>query len=77
MTQIETEIIKITDANPSVIAIIRAMSEVMTAPAMDQTSRYGTQTSRYMIILKHDANKETVKNFIMKLGVTVVKSEFG
>lgn len=75
--KLQSEIIRITDASPEAVAIIRAMDEVMTASAMDQTSRYGTQTSRYMIILKSGANARAVKKFVQELGATIVNAEFG
>lgn len=77
MSQIQSEIIRITDTSPEAVAIIRAMDEVMTAPAMDQTSRYGASVSRYMIILKSGANTQTVKEFAQELGATIVNGEFG
>ncbi len=77
MTQIENKIIRVTDASPDIIAIIRAMDGVMTAPAMDQTSRYGTQTSRYMVILKDGADVRAIKEAIKELNATIVRSEFG
>lgn len=71
-------IIRISDSDSEMIAKIRLLNFVRSAPAVGVgASRYGTDHSRYIVILQNGADVAESRKALKALGATIVESEFG